>query len=139
MISLEKAYVMGPEEIKEMMDETSEASAPENADQAEVVKPNPTIERLAFIEAKATSGKMMIYPCFLAGYSEEPTVGPVAERPKLIFYVYIVQCMKGEYGLLQVAIKEDELGKTKRIWDRPPKKSVREETPWVTVAEAGVQ
>ena len=105
MIYLENAKVMDAEEIKELMDETSGDIHEEGN-----AKPNPVMDRLVFIEAKAVSGKMLVCPCFLGGYSEEPTVGPVANRPKLMFYIYIVQCMKGEYGLLQVGIKEEELG-----------------------------
>lgn len=134
MIYLENAKVMDAEEIKELMDETSGDIHEEGS-----AKPNPVMDRLVFIEAKAVSGKMLVCPCFLGGYSEEPTVGPVANRPKLMFYIYIVQCMKGEYGLLQVGIKEEELGVSKRIWDRPPTKGLREETPWIPPVEAEVQ
>ena len=141
MIYLENAKLMDAEEIKELMDETSKPVASETGDipPETIVKPNPTMDRLAFIEAKAVSGKMLVCPCFLGGYSEEPTVGPVANRPKLTFYIYIVQCMKGEYGLLQVGIKEEELGVTKRIWDRPPTKGLREETLWVPAVTGDVQ
>ena len=134
MIYLENAKVMDAEEIKELMDETSGDIHEEGN-----AKPNPVMDRLVFIEAKAVSGKMLVCPCFLGGYSEEPTVGPVANRPKLMFYIYIVQCMKGEYGLLQVGIKEEELGVSKRIWDRPPTKGLREETPWVPAVTGDIQ
>ena len=138
MVYSEKAHVMDPMEIKELLDETSGEPIKTEDGDITPIKSNPTMDRLLFIEAKSAKGNYMVYPCFIAGYSEEEQPAPVADRPPLMFYMFIAQCLGGKFGLLEVAVKEEELGVSKRIWDKPPKKDVREETPWVAV-EAGVQ
>ena len=119
MFYFEGAKIIDAEELKESLDEASG---------------NPTIERLMFIEAKAMNGDIKIFPCLIAGYSEEKTPNSTveAERPELLFYIYIVQGLgNGEFGLIEVCVKESELGVSKRIWDRPASKGLRELMPWV--------
>ena len=136
MINFHKARVIEVEELKEMLDESAEF------DKTETTKPrqNPALERLMFIEAKTAKGTTSVFPCFVAGYAyeSEPKI-PEAEAPKLMFDVYIVQCLNGKFGLLEVVIKQDELGNGKRIWDMPPTKDIREMTGWIPPVEAGVQ
>lgn len=136
MVSYNKARVISAEELKEMLDESS-ASQEQNEVPKE--RQNPSLERLLFIEAKNAKGTKSIYPCFVAGYTydREPKI-PEAAEPMLIFDVYIVQCMTGKFGLLEVAIRQSELTDSKRFWDLPPSKDIREITPWA-VLEAGVQ
>lgn len=136
MISFHKAKVIGPEELKELMDVETEF----NADETTKQKQNPSMNRLFYIEAKNIKGTTSIYPCFFAGYAydREPKA-PEAESPKLLFDVYIVQCLNGKFGMLEVIIKQDEFGNGKRVWDLPPTKEAREMTEWVPPVEAGVQ
>ena len=122
MVGFEGARIIEANELKEMLDEEYS---------------NPTIERLMFIEAKAMGGSTKVFPCYVAAWAEEEVKGPVAKVP-IIFLAYITQSINGEFGLVQVQIHENELNVTKRIWDKPPTKGLREETPWVAV-EAGVQ
>ncbi len=136
MVSLHKAHVIDAQELKEMLDESAEFANSETPKE----KHNPALDRLMFIEAKSSKGTMSVYPCFVAGYAydREPKV-PEAESPKLLFDVYIVQCIAGKFGFLQVVIKEDELGNSKRFWDMPPTKDIREITAWIPPVEAEVQ
>ena len=136
MVNFHKARVIEAEELKEMMDESAEFANSETPKE----KQNPSLERLMFIEAKTAKGTTSIFPCFFAGYTYEREAKiPEAEAPKLMFDVYIVQCIGGKFGLLEVVIKEDELGNGKRIWDMPPTKEIREMTGWLPPVEAGVQ
>lgn len=122
MVCTEGAKIIEAQELKEMMDEQST---------------NPTIERLIFIEAKAANGTMKVFPCFAAGYSESKQEVP--KKDILMFDLYLVQTLgNGTFGLLEVVVKEEELGVSKRLWDKPPTKGLREETPWVSL-EKGVQ
>lgn len=136
MINFHKARIIEADELKEMLDESAEF------DKTITDKPrqNPAMERLMFIEAKTAAGTTSVFPCFVAGYAyeREPKV-PEAEAPKVMFDIYIVQCLNGKFGLLEVVIKQDELGNGKRIWDVPPTKDIREMTGWVPPVEAGVQ
>ena len=136
MVNSNKARVIDAQELKEMLDESAEFDSTETTKERQ----NPSTERLMFIEAKSTKGTMSIYPCFIAGYAydREPKA-PEAEAPKMMFDVYIVQCIKGKFGLLEVVIKEDELGNGKRFWDAPPSKDIREITVWLPPVENEVQ
>ena len=132
MVYFENARILDVEDIKEIIDEEIEAGI-EAEKNGEKYKTNPTIDRMMWIEANAMSGVKSVYPCMLNGYSyigEEPK-GPVAEdKREIMFYFTILQAVKGHYGLLEVGVKADEIGVSKRFWDKPPKKSVREEYPW---------
>ena len=136
MVNYNKAGVIDAQELKEMLDESAEFDSTE----ATKERQNPSLERLIFIEAKNAKGTKSVYPCFVAGYAydREPKV-PEAEAPKMMFDVYIVQCIKGKFSLLEVVIKEDELGNGKRFWDVPPSKDIRDITDWVPPVEAEVQ
>lgn len=107
---------------------------------------NPTVERLMFIETKpkAEGEVSKIFPCYLLawGVGHPPEGVDDAHQlqvPQLQFLACIVQSMNGQFALLNgITILAEDLNVTKRIWDRPPTKGLREDTPWVAV-EAGVQ
>lgn len=116
MVCFENARIMEPEELKELIDEEYT---------------NPTVERMMFIETKdkgAIAGK--VFPCYLEAWGEDKEVDP-----GLRFQCCIMQSKGGNFGLLRVIIYAKELGVNKRIWDKPPTKHRRDDTPWVTVAE----
>ena len=124
MVYTENARVIEPQELREMLEEEYH---------------NPTVERLMFIEAKAANGQKKIFPCYVAGYHEETMKGPIASMPEIYFLIYITQAMgNGEFGLIQVSVSSNELLCSKRIWDKPPTKALREGTPWIEL-NAGVQ
>ena len=137
MVYFENAKLLNPDDLVEQIDE--EIAYNEDAEKRreageEVARLNPTIDRLMFIEANNMKGVKNIYPCFLTGYAydgAEPTP-PEVDNRSVIFYFSIVQIPAKHFGLLEVAIKKEEFGVTKRIWDKPPKKSVREAEPWVS-------
>ena len=154
MIYFEKGYILYPEDLIEFIDEEVESQVEReqklkemesmtDEEKAAVILPpkgNQTIDRQFWIEAKTGNGGYNIWPCFLTGYSrvgEAPNPPAVDDRP-VIFYLSIVQIVNGHFGLLEVGVKQEELGVTKRIWNLPANKSVREETPWVAVG-AGAQ
>ena len=123
MVLSENARTIDAEELKEIIDE--ELS-------------NPTIERLMFIETKAKNdipGK--VFPCYLVAWGEEENAEMKVD-PGLRFRIDILQCSGGEFSIVQVVVMANELGVTKRIWDKPPTKGRKEYIPWATVAE-GVQ
>lgn len=119
----EGAKIIEAEEIKELIDEKYS---------------NPTVERLMFIEAKSKDGgPTKTFPCFVEAWGEEENAEMKVD-PGTTFMICIVQSMNGEFGMVRVYVKANELGVTKRIWDKPPTKNLREETPWV-VLEGTVQ
>ena len=122
MVYTEGAKVLDVAEIKELLEEETH---------------NPTVDRLMFIECKTVKGEYKILPCYFAAWWEEEPKPPRVKSP-IIFMAYITQAMSGQFGLVQVNISEDEIGTSKRIWDKPPTKALREETPWA-ILEAEVQ
>ena len=120
MTLTENAKVIEAEELKEMIEEELT---------------NPTIERLMFIETKEKGdipGK--VFPCYLVAWGQEENA-EVKSDPGLRFRVDILQCVGGEFSIVQVIVMANELGVNKRIWDKPPTKGRREYIPWATVAE----
>ena len=108
MICFEDAKTMGAVEIKEMVEEEYS---------------NPTVQRMVFLETKDKEDRPgKIFPCYVEAYGKE--------EDKLAFQCCIVQGTGTGFGMVRVVIHEDELGFRKRIWDKPPKKAVREEEPW---------
>lgn len=98
---------------------------------------NPTVERLMFLEARKEgeqSGK--IFPCYAKAWSSPDTV--LNPNPEYDFLIDILQSTQGKFGMVEVVISSKELGVKKRLWNKPPTKALRDETPWVTV-EGGVQ
>lgn len=95
---------------------------------------NPTIERLYFFETKAVNGDVKVFPCLIAGYRKD-AVGKKSEKRILTqFMVFVVQGTgDGNFGLIALNLNDDEIGSKARIWDKPPKKALREETPWAVV------
>lgn len=86
---------------------------------------NPTVDRLMFIETlpkEDQEGKL--FPCYIESWSED-------EEGHLSLQCCIIQCKESEFGMVRVNIPEDEINTKKRFWDKPPKKAVRDETPWV--------
>lgn len=123
MVYTENARVIEAEELKEIIEEEYS---------------NPTVERLMFIETKAKDnmpGK--VFPCYMEAWGEEENA-EVKVDPGLRFQMSIAQCVNGEFGLIRVVVLANELGVNKRIWDKPPTKGRRDDTPWARVEE-GVQ
>lgn len=122
MVYYENAKVIEADELKEIIDEETK---------------NPTIERLMFIEAKSANGEAKIFPCYLEAWGQEENA-EVKSDPGLRFQIAIVQSMSGEFGMVRVVVMANELGVSKRIWDKPPTKGRREDIPFVAV-EKGAQ
>lgn len=102
---------------------------------------NPTIDRLMFIEAKSqnsteTSGK--VFPCYIKAWGMDPNEN-VKINPVVKFWMTIVQSAAGTFSMVEVVVPSTELGITKRIWDKPPTKALRDETPWLPEVEGGTQ
>ena len=114
------AKVIEAEELKEIVDESTS---------------NPTIDRLMFIEAKSSkTGESKIFPCFVEAYGMEENAEMKVD-PGLRFQIAIVQSMNGEFSMVRVIVLANELGVTKRIWDKPPAKWLRDETPFAAVED----
>lgn len=114
------AKVIEAEELKEIIDESTS---------------NPTIDRLMFIEAKSSkTGESKIFPCFVEAYGMEENAEMKVD-PGLRFQIAIVQSMNGEFSMVRVIVLANELGVTKRIWDKPPAKWLRDETPFAAVED----
>ena len=122
MVCMEGAKGICAQELKELVEEQMT---------------NPTVERLMFIETKK-GGK--IFPCWIEAWRYED-MKPVERYTGVVFLVSIAQSTSGQFGMVRVQIRESELGTDKRIWDKPPKKGLREETPWLEnpTAEVAVQ
>ena len=120
MTLTENAKVIGTEELKELIEEELT---------------NPTIERLMFLEVKGKENKL--FPCYVEAWTYDD-IRPQDDHKNVIFRVAITQSSGGEFGMVRVNMREQELGVLKRFWDKPPKKSLRDETPWVEL-KAGVQ
>ena len=121
MVCSEKARVIEAPELREMLEEEYT---------------NPTVERLMFIETKTKEGVGgKIFPCFIEGVLEEKDA-KVKMNPELLFRMCITQSMEGMFSMVRVNVSSAELGINKRIWDKPPTKGLRDETPWV---EKGAQ
>ena len=120
MVYSENAKVIEAEELKEIIDEQTV---------------NPTIDRLMFIEAKAMgSNETKIFPCYLVAWGEEEN-SKVKTDPGLRFKINIVQCLDGDFSMVQVIVLAKELGVTKRIWDKPPTKGRREYLPFAEASD----
>lgn len=123
MVMTENARVIGVEELKEILEEEYE---------------NPTVERLMFIETKGKEDKPgKIFPCFVEAWGEEENA-EVKTDPGLRFQLCIIQSSGGEFGMVRVIVMANDIGVTKRIWDKPPAKGAREYIPWANLEE-GVQ
>ena len=110
------AKIIDAEELKNMIEEECGS---------------PVIEELVFLETRATEnipGK--IFPCFLEAWGTEEGEEGVS------FQCCVTQFAKGEYGLLRVRIHGSEIGVSKRFWDKPPTKALRDEHPFL---ETGVK
>ena len=123
MVCSENAKVIDAEELKESMNEECH---------------NPTLERLMFLEVKPREGETSkIFPCLAEAWCEDPDANVKAD-PGLKFQIAVLQSTGGEFGMVKVLIPANELGVTKRIWDKPPTKGRREYVPFVQV-EKGEQ
>lgn len=119
MVCFENACVIDAEELKEIIDEEYT---------------NPTIERMMFVETKSKGevpGK--VFPCYLEAWGEDMD-GVMKIDPGLRFQACIMQSKGGEFGLVRVIIYAKDLGVDKRIWDKPPTKHRRNDTPWAAIA-----
>lgn len=96
---------------------------------------NPTIDRLMFLETKPKADREgQLFPCYIKTFEEVKGKTDV-EADHTNFICRIIQSKKGEFSLFEVRIPDTDLNVKLRLWDKPPKKAVRDETPWV---EAGV-
>lgn len=92
---------------------------------------NPTVERLIFLETKGKNGEEgKLFPCCVEAWTVED-LKPDGYQ-SVMFRCSLLQYRKefGEFGMVRANIREWEINRNKRFWDKPPKKSVREETPW---------
>lgn len=116
MTSTESAKVISPEELKELIEEQHA---------------NPCVERLIFVETKAKEGvDSRIFPAFVEAWGYDD-IKPAQDHKTMMFKMALTQYTKGEIAMVQVVIRETEIGVNKRIWDKPPKKDLRNFTPWV--------
>ena len=131
MTFTEGAKILTPEEIKEMInDETMD---------------NVVINGMLFVETRGNDVvPSKVFPCYIYAWREEdvpvkvnPDGKPIETKKQLAFQADIIQFRNGEFGMLQVILHEDEFGVNKRIWDKPPTKSLRAENPFLetTVAQ----
>lgn len=91
---------------------------------------NPTIDRMVFVETKAKDGKEgRLFPMLLEAWAYED-MSPVKAHASVMIRGCILQSKDGEFGMVRVAIRESELNETKRIWDKPPTKGLRDDTKW---------
>lgn len=121
MVFTESAKLIGPEELKEMLEEEST---------------NPAVERLIFVETKAKEGRPgKVFPVFVEAWTYEDENEKVKSHPKLAFKGVLTFVSDGEFRLVQVMIHDWELNLTKRIWNKPPTKGLRDDQPWIEDAE----
>lgn len=121
MVYTENAKLMEVEEIKELMDE--ECSS-------------PTVDRLMFIETRAKGDiPSKVFPCYFEAYGCDNSD---TDAKVTVFQVCIAQSTGGQFGMVRVVVPISDFGVTKRIWDKPPKKALRDSIPWATL-EGGVQ
>ena len=114
MVCTESAKLVTALEIKEMIED-------ENIG-------NPTISGLLFIETKGKGDvEGRLFPCYIHSWAEEDVEG----LKMLMFQADIIQYAKGEFCMVRVILHEKDFGITKRIWDKPPTKGLREEIPFL--------
>ena len=122
MVYSEGAKIIPVNELIEMIDEKFN---------------NPTIDRLMFIETRSTAevpGK--VFPCYLEGYELEKTDDPDNLISTAAFLCCIMQYIKGEFKMIRVRIPASKFGVSKRIWDKPPTKGLRDDYPFLDSEEA---
>ena len=123
MVLTESAKMIDAEELKASIDD-------------ETALNNPTVERLIFVETRGKDGaEGKLFPCYVDSYGYDD-LKPGNGIKSIRFRCALTQYNGQEFGMVYVGIRERELGVSKRFWDKPPKKSVRDETPWI---EEGVQ
>ena len=117
MVYSEKAKMESPEDLKEfIMNEEGDGNA--------------TINGLFFIETKANDKfQNKVFPCYIHAYTEVEKEG--SQEKELVFMADIIQYVKGEFEIVKVYLHEGEFNISKRIWDKPPTKGLRNDTPWV--------
>ena len=115
MTFTENAKMLGVEELKEIVEEQHS---------------NPCVERLIFLETKSPDGESKIFPCYIEAWGYDD-IKPAADHKSMMFKLSITQYVHGECALIRVVVRESEIGTNKRFWDKPAKKDLRNETPWV--------
>lgn len=111
MVYSENAKIMSPEEVKDLIEEHFS---------------NPMIDRMMFVETRETPAlEGRIFPCYAEAYG--------TERGEFALQCTIVTLVNGEFNMVRVVIHNSELGVTKRIWDKPPTKGLREQYPFVEI------
>ncbi len=103
----------------------------EMKDAIEETMANPTIERLMFIETRDKEGVPgKVFPFYLVAWSLEKGKTNV-EADHYLFKADILQSIGGAFQMVEVIINSRDFGVNKRIWDKPPTKGLRDETPWL--------
>ena len=116
MTSTENAKIIDAEELKELIEEQHA---------------NPCVERLIFLETKGKGeDDGHIFPAYVEAWAYDD-IKPAQNHKSIMFKMALTQYIQGETAMVQVVVRESDIGKNKRIWDKPPKKSLRDETPWV--------
>lgn len=121
MVFTESAKPIGPNELREMLEEESA---------------NPTVERLVFMETRAKEGKpAKIFPLFVEAWAYEDESEKLNPNPKVAFKGCLMYIADGEFHAVQIMIHRWEFNLTKRIWDKPPAKGLRDDEIWLEDAE----
>ena len=114
MTFTENAKMVEPREICEMIEDSLE---------------NAVVNGMLFIETRAKGDTpSKVFPCYPVAWKEEEKEDGSTQ---LAFKVDIIQLVSGEFGIIQVVVHEDEIGITKRFWNKPPTKGLRDEHPFV--------
>ena len=121
MVFTESARLIGPNELREMLEEESA---------------NPAVERLVFVETRAKEGKpARIFPVFVEAWAYEDESEKLNPNPRVAFKGCLMYIADGEFHAVQVMIHHWEFNLTKRIWDKPPTKGLRDDEIWLEDAE----
>lgn len=123
MVFTESARVIGPMELREMMDEESG---------------NPAVEREVFIETRAKEGNpSKVFPVFLEAYAYEyeDEAEKMKLNPKMVFKGCLMYVEGGEFHAVRIMLHSWEFNLTKRVWDKPPTKGLRDDEIWLEDAE----
>ena len=90
---------------------------------------NPTVNRLIFIETRATDNRNRgIFPCWPAQVKTDKD----GKRSVILF---VTQCLKGSYGIICIEEPEDTVGVKIRFWNLPPSDEVLDAFPMTDSTE----
>lgn len=90
---------------------------------------NPTVNRLIFLETRATENRNRgIFPCWPA----QVRTNKDGKRSVILF---VVQCLKGSYGIICIEEPEDALDVKIRFWNLPPSDEMLDSMPMTDSTE----